>query len=377
MLRALDLTRCTKLLVEEEKGAVLGAALALETGLPLAMARVYPYRVPGRRVSFSSEYSSGDLYINGIDPGDQVCIIDDTLSTGGTLVALVTAVKQAGAEVTQICVAVEKVRNGGREVVAREAGIVVHSLISIDVTATGVTICTPPGEASAGPCSQLGFLGRMQPVETPGLLVVVEGTDGAGKSTLVEGLTAALEGDGHTVVTTFQPSPTARATDVFRGFAERGQADPVVYRALYLVTLGDRLYHAYATILPALEAGHIVVCDRYIYTTIANMSARSQHAEPWFIDSVAQLPKPDVALLVHSPVPVIVERIRQRPAERDRPVDVAHLTRVYSGFQQMSAAGYLHGLDTSSLSRPDTVRIAREMVHRALARRAGAGTLAP
>ncbi len=377
MLATLDLDGCTKLLVEEEKGAVLGAVLSLETGIPLAMARVYPYQVPGRRVSFTSEYANGDLYVNGIDPGDRVCIVDDTLSTGGTLVALIAAVRQAGAEVTRIGVAVEKTRNRGRDIVAEQTGLSVTSLIRVDVGPARVTVCSSAGDDGAGPAGNLGFLQRMRPHGLAGLFIVVEGTDGAGKSTLVEGLAAALREAGHAVMTTFQPSPTARATDVFRGFAEHGHADPVLYRALYLVTLGDRLYHAQTTILPALEAGQTVICDRYIYTTIANMLARGQHAEPWFTDSVAQLPRPDVAVLVHSPVPLVVERIRRRPAERDRPVDLAHLTGVYKGFRQMAASGHLSGLDTCLLTASDTVRAARTMVDAELNRRATIGALAP
>src|ERR1700690_1153234 len=95
----------TKLLVEEDKGAVLAGPVCLATGLPLAVARWYPYDLPddaGRapvEVQLSSEYFAGRLYVNGIVPGDRVVIIDDTISTGGTLVALIEAVRRSGAEV--------------------------------------------------------------------------------------------------------------------------------------------------------------------------------------------------------------------------------------------------------------------------------------
>ncbi|MEU9330926.1 dTMP kinase [Streptomyces canus] len=347
----LDLAGCTKILVEEEKGAVIGAALALETGIPLAMARAYPYSVPGHRVGFVSEYAQGDLYVNGVEPGDRVCLVDDTLSTGGTLVSLISAVRQIGAEVGEIAVVVEKAGNGGREALDR-LGLPVSSLIEIEVTADGVTV-HQPSRLPAGR-GDVQFLETMRPHREQGLFIVVEGTDGAGKTTLVNGLAASLRAEGRDVFTTFQPTASARATDVFRGFAERGGDDPAVHRALYLVTLGDRLYHARATILPELAAGRVVICDRYIYTTIANALARGQRLESWFRETVGMLPKPDLAVLVHSPVEVAVKRIRERAAERDRAIDLAHMEGVHAGFQRLVADGQLIGLDTDALGIEQT-----------------------
>lgn len=373
LLASLDLAGCTKILVEEEKGAVIGAALSLATGLPLALARAYPYDVPGHRVDFDSEYTGGSLYVNGIEPGDRVCLVDDTLSTGGTLIALVKAVREIGAEVTEAAVVVEKPANGGREALRSRTGLEVGSLIRIDVSRDGVSVRAPSSDAGPAQApTAFGFLRRMRPHTAPGLLVVVEGTDGAGKTTLVNGLSAALRASGHKVFSTFQPTPSARATEVFRGFAERGGDDPAIHRALYLVTLGDRLYHARATILPRLEAGETVICDRYIYTTVANALARGQHFDGWFQDTVALLPKPDLALLAHSPVDVAVQRIRQRPEERDRPIDIAHMTRVRTGFLDLVDGGHLTGLDTSLSDADETLRSALKAVEAARAGREGA-----
>ena len=140
LLARLDLRDCDKILVEEEKGAVLGTALSLETDIPLAIARSYPYAVPSHYVNFESEYSHGTLYINGIEPGDRVCVVDDTLSTGGTLISVVTAIRRIGAEVIDVAVVAEKPANGGRGRVKDETGLDVTSLIEIEVSAAGVTV---------------------------------------------------------------------------------------------------------------------------------------------------------------------------------------------------------------------------------------------
>jgi len=113
-----------KVLCEEDKGAPLGTVVSLVTGLPLAIARWYPYAMPvGIKVPIDSEYFVGDLYVNGIEAGDRVTIVDDTISSGGTLISLIEAVRRAGAEVHDAVALVEKVDNGGVAKVAQATGV--------------------------------------------------------------------------------------------------------------------------------------------------------------------------------------------------------------------------------------------------------------
>jgi adenine phosphoribosyltransferase len=124
---------CDKLLVEEEKGAALGGVVALRAGLPLAMARRYNYDIPSFKVPLDSEYIEGHLYVNGIQPGDRVIVIDDTISTGGTLIALLRAMEDLGAVVHDVVALVEKVDNGGVQRVLEKTGIAVKTLLKIQI----------------------------------------------------------------------------------------------------------------------------------------------------------------------------------------------------------------------------------------------------
>jgi adenine phosphoribosyltransferase len=124
---------CDKLLVEEEKGAALGGVVALWAGLPLAMARRYNYDIPSVKVPLQSEYIEGHLYVNGILPGDRVAIIDDTISTGGTLIALLRAVQDIGAVIHDVVALVEKVDNHGVERVLQNTGVHVKTLLKIQI----------------------------------------------------------------------------------------------------------------------------------------------------------------------------------------------------------------------------------------------------
>lgn len=130
-----------KILTEEDKGAPIAAAVSLVANLPLCMARWYKYEIPGQvKVELESEYYSGSLYLNGINRGDKVFLVDDTLSTGGTMVALIEAVKKAGAEVVGAVAIIEKVDNEGHDFVWIKTGIDVKTCMKIHVTDMGVEV---------------------------------------------------------------------------------------------------------------------------------------------------------------------------------------------------------------------------------------------
>jgi cysteine synthase A len=157
LVRLGTFSAATKLLVEEDKGGILAGPVCLATGLPLAVARWYPYDLPGEggnppaEVEIASEYYSGHLYVNGIVPGDRVVIIDDTVSTGGTLVALVEAVRRAGAEVLEALVVTEKPANGGAEAVRVRCGIDVKTVLRVgNDPASGLAHVLPHRNAKPG-----------------------------------------------------------------------------------------------------------------------------------------------------------------------------------------------------------------------------------
>lgn len=133
----------TKIVSEEDKGVSMAVVTSLITGLPLALARWYPYSLDGIsdvKVPIDSEYFTGSLYLNGINPGDRVTIVDDTLATGGTVIALVKAIRKAGATVEEILFLVEKTGVGGRERIQTTLGLEVKSVMKIEVSANGVSV---------------------------------------------------------------------------------------------------------------------------------------------------------------------------------------------------------------------------------------------
>ncbi len=124
---------CDRILTVEALGIPIATATALKMRKPLTIVRKKRYGLPGEvAVPSSTGYATHTLYLNGIKKGDRVAFIDDVLSTGGTIRAVVKAVRQAGGEVCDALVVIEKGAN--RQRVERELGIHVKSLVRVEIS---------------------------------------------------------------------------------------------------------------------------------------------------------------------------------------------------------------------------------------------------
>jgi adenine phosphoribosyltransferase len=133
MVKVLDLQGVTLLVVAEAMGIHIGTTLSLMTDIPFTIVRKRRYELPGEvAVHQTTGYSKGELYLNGVRRGDRVAIVDDVLSTGGTMKALIQALEYVGADIADICVAIQR----GRV----EVGRPVKSLVNIEVVGGRVRI---------------------------------------------------------------------------------------------------------------------------------------------------------------------------------------------------------------------------------------------
>jgi dTMP kinase len=111
-----------------------------------------------------------------------------------------------------------------------------------------------------------------KPVKRPGVLLALEGGEGAGKSTQARLLAIWLRDQGYDVVTTYEPGATKigmRLRALLLDTAHTGLAP----RAEALMYAADRAEHVQAVIVPALERGAIVVTDRYVDSSLAYQGA--------------------------------------------------------------------------------------------------------
>jgi adenine/guanine phosphoribosyltransferase-like PRPP-binding protein len=136
LIEHMNIKTYDKILTEEDKGGILVAAVSLISGLPFGMARWYPNNLANQiSTIFSCEYlTKRTLYLCGIESGDRVCIIDDIISTGGTIIGMIKAVQKIGAEIIDVIVIGEKIEYNGIEQVYKETGILVKSILKISVS---------------------------------------------------------------------------------------------------------------------------------------------------------------------------------------------------------------------------------------------------
>jgi dTMP kinase len=101
----------------------------------------------------------------------------------------------------------------------------------------------------------------------PGIFISLEGPDGAGKSTQARMLAAKLRQKGRRVTLTKEPGGSKGSLPIRALVLDaKGRLSP---EAELLLFLADRAQHVGDTLLPALKAGHVVLCDRYSDSTFA------------------------------------------------------------------------------------------------------------
>lgn len=162
---------------------------------------------------------------------------------------------------------------------------------------------------------------NMRKNETDGLLITVCGLDGCGKTTMMRRLIEDLEKD-YTVFVTKQPTDFVRKSEIFRTYMDSPNHDAFDYRSLSLLAASDRLQHVSKVIEPELQKGNIVISDRYFYSCLANLRARGFEQDGWIYEVAESVIEPDIAFFFDVPVETAVARVRKRPEEKNRYIDM-------------------------------------------------------
>lgn len=171
-----------------------------------------------------------------------------------------------------------------------------------------------------------------------GYLITIEGIDGAGKSTQVGRLAAALAERGYRAVSTREPGATPLGRELRRLLLETNLG--LSPEGELLLFLTDRVEHLARVVRPALAAGAVVLCDRYSDSTIAYQGYGRQgdlaRVRRWDAESRAGIDA-DLTLLLDCPVALAAARRRKVP-DRYQALDVAFHERVREGFLALAAA---------------------------------------
>ena len=119
IVEMVDWSKIDLIVSVEAMGLPLLAAVGDATGKPTVVIRKREYGMEGEvRVDVSTGYSQSTTYINDISPGERILIVDDVISTGGTLEPILATLEEMGVILQDIVIAIEK--GEGRERLAKE-----------------------------------------------------------------------------------------------------------------------------------------------------------------------------------------------------------------------------------------------------------------
>lgn len=131
--------KISKIVTIEAMGIHLATVLSLKMNIPFTIIRKRAYGLPGEvSVEQVTGYSRAKLYINGLKKGDSIIIVDDVLSTGGTLRAVLSALKDMGVNIKGVFIAVDK-GNVAKKIM-NESNVNIDTLVCIDVNDDTVVI---------------------------------------------------------------------------------------------------------------------------------------------------------------------------------------------------------------------------------------------
>ena len=121
----------------EAMGLPISTLLAYKMKKPMIVARKRSYGLEGEIcVDQSTGYSKGELYINDIKPEERILIVDDVLSTGGTMYSIINGLKESKAIISEIIIIFEK--GNGLEQLKEKTNENIKSLIRVDMDGENV-----------------------------------------------------------------------------------------------------------------------------------------------------------------------------------------------------------------------------------------------
>jgi dTMP kinase len=176
------------------------------------------------------------------------------------------------------------------------------------------------------------------------MLIVFEGVDGSGTTTQARMLAEALKEKGFEVHQTQQPSSGpigAMIRDILKGEViedlQHGYDKDGDKKVLALLFAADRLHHWHTEIVPHLKQKHIVICDRYIQSSLAYQASENTYG--WVLGLNAHVGTSDITIFLDVDVDTAMSRIMQRP-NVDFVENEEFLTSVIEQYQQIFESSY-------------------------------------
>ena len=188
-----------------------------------------------------------------------------------------------------------------------------------------------------------------------GFFITLEGVDGCGKTSMAGRLAVYLRQTGLSVLLTREPGGSALGAELRRAVLHGNEIlDP---RTETLLFAADRAQHMASLILPALERGEVVICDRFTDSTLAYQGGGRglDAAELEQINSFASFGlRPDITLYLRAPLKVAFSR-REGQADRLEREEQAFFERVAAFYDGLALADPARIVTVDASPGPDEV----------------------
>ena len=165
------------------------------------------------------------------------------------------------------------------------------------------------------------------------MFIVIDGPDGSGKTTLAMGLASRLQQDGISTIYTYEPTYESKAGKELRRLMKIGGiTDLYAFVDLFVV---DRKEHIKSLIVPALERGEYIVCDRYKYSALAYQQLQGVSAE-YLVEINKECLIPNIAfILMPKEVDVLLHRILDRGKDQEIFEEKEFLSRTLEFYKKL------------------------------------------
>lgn len=173
-----------------------------------------------------------------------------------------------------------------------------------------------------------------------GFFITFEGGEGVGKTTQIKRLESALKAQGHDVILTREPGGTPAAEEIRTLLSHATHGEAWTPEAEVMLLFAARAMHVRDVIAPALAAGKIILCDRYIDSTRVYQGYIQKMDMSFILSLEAKIVGaylPDLTLILDLDARIAMERVKERGAtdHYDRG-DLAFYTNLQQGFLEIA-----------------------------------------
>lgn len=158
---------------------------------------------------------------------------------------------------------------------------------------------------------------------TGGKFIVFEGIDKTGKTTLIEKVYEYLKSEGYDVIKTREPGGVKISENIRSIILDRSN-DEMDYKTEALLYAASRMQHLKEVVIPALDEDKIVLCDRYLLSSIAYQGYGRNLGEDYIknIHDYPNIKMPDLNIILHCSQLDIFNILNRGRKEEDNRMDL-------------------------------------------------------